>query len=146
MQYLSCFAFDENMWISNYKSLVRCWRLFMIKLWNHGLLDARSMNNCNIILEQCQSQASDRKSWKKLFFPLDSGAFLLMCWSQCLHFVLCAYFHRWAESFFHARCPAVMSCMGFFSQMNAELYYPSHLIWEVYASRIMSDTGFQFVL
>ncbi|XP_059459620.1 polycomb group protein EMBRYONIC FLOWER 2 isoform X3 [Corylus avellana] len=35
-------------------SLVWCWRLFMIKLWNHGLLDARTMNNCNVILEQCQ--------------------------------------------------------------------------------------------
>ncbi|GER29569.1 embryonic flower 2 [Striga asiatica] len=36
-----------------------CWRLFMIKLWNHGLLDARAMNNCNIILEQVQSQDID---------------------------------------------------------------------------------------
>lgn len=35
----------------------RCWRLFMIKLWNHGLLDARTMNNCNITLERYQSQA-----------------------------------------------------------------------------------------
>ncbi|XP_021832431.1 polycomb group protein EMBRYONIC FLOWER 2 isoform X1 [Prunus avium] len=43
-------------------ALIWCWRLFMIKLWNHGLLDARSMNNCNIILEQCQSQVSDPKS------------------------------------------------------------------------------------
>lgn len=37
-------------------ALLWCWRLFMIKLWNHGLLDARTMNNCNIVLEQCQSQ------------------------------------------------------------------------------------------
>ncbi|CAH2070437.1 unnamed protein product [Thlaspi arvense] len=29
-----------------------CWRVFMVKLWNHGLLDARTMNNCNVILEQ----------------------------------------------------------------------------------------------
>ncbi|GKV17508.1 hypothetical protein SLEP1_g28005 [Rubroshorea leprosula] len=28
----------------------------MIKLWNHGLLDARTMNDCNIILEQYQKQ------------------------------------------------------------------------------------------
>lgn len=35
-------------------ALVRCWRLFMVKLWNHGLLDARTMNNCNIIIEQIQ--------------------------------------------------------------------------------------------
>ncbi|XP_075649265.1 polycomb group protein EMBRYONIC FLOWER 2 isoform X1 [Castanea sativa] len=37
-------------------ALIKCWRLFMIKLWNHGLLDARTMNNCNVFLEQCQSQ------------------------------------------------------------------------------------------
>ncbi|XP_022643237.1 polycomb group protein EMBRYONIC FLOWER 2 isoform X5 [Vigna radiata var. radiata] len=29
----------------------RCWRLFMIKLWNHGLLDACTMNNCNRTLD-----------------------------------------------------------------------------------------------
>ncbi|XP_022771521.1 polycomb group protein EMBRYONIC FLOWER 2 isoform X3 [Durio zibethinus] len=40
-------------------ALIWCWRLFMIKLWNHGLLDARTMNNCNIILEQCQKRDSD---------------------------------------------------------------------------------------
>lgn len=28
-----------------------CWRLFMIKLWNHGLLDPRTMDGCNLILE-----------------------------------------------------------------------------------------------
>ncbi|CAN4126281.1 unnamed protein product [Withania somnifera] len=33
-----------------------CWRLFMIKLWNHGLVDARTINNCNLILEQFQNQ------------------------------------------------------------------------------------------
>uniref|UniRef100_A0A803LME5 Uncharacterized protein n=1 Tax=Chenopodium quinoa TaxID=63459 RepID=A0A803LME5_CHEQI len=37
-------------------ALIWCWRLFMIKLWNLGLLDARTMNNCSIILEQCQKQ------------------------------------------------------------------------------------------
>ncbi|XP_058207511.1 polycomb group protein EMBRYONIC FLOWER 2 isoform X7 [Rhododendron vialii] len=40
-------------------ALLWCWKLFMIKLWNHGLLDARSMNNCNMILEHCQSQDAD---------------------------------------------------------------------------------------
>ncbi|XP_044468213.1 polycomb group protein EMBRYONIC FLOWER 2 isoform X2 [Mangifera indica] len=40
-------------------ALLWCWRLFMIKLWNHGLLDARTMNNCNIALEQYQRQDSD---------------------------------------------------------------------------------------
>ncbi|KAG8390222.1 hypothetical protein BUALT_Bualt01G0061400 [Buddleja alternifolia] len=40
-------------------ALLWCWRLFMIKLWNHGLLDARTMNNCNIIMEQFQGQDTD---------------------------------------------------------------------------------------
>ncbi|XP_073106432.1 polycomb group protein EMF2B-like isoform X4 [Elaeis guineensis] len=42
-------------------ALLWCWRLFMIKLWNHSLLDARTMNNCNIILERFQNQSSDPK-------------------------------------------------------------------------------------
>ncbi|KAL9240360.1 hypothetical protein vseg_014590 [Gypsophila vaccaria] len=37
-------------------SLIWCWRLFMLKLWNQGLLDARTMNNCNLILEDCRRQ------------------------------------------------------------------------------------------
>ncbi|CAB4279455.1 unnamed protein product [Prunus armeniaca] len=32
-------------------ALFWCWRFFMIKLWNHGLLDAGTMNSCNIILD-----------------------------------------------------------------------------------------------
>ncbi|KAJ6326495.1 hypothetical protein OIU76_003818 [Salix suchowensis] len=40
-------------------ALIWCWRLFMIKLWNHGLLDARMMNKCNTILEQFQKQDLD---------------------------------------------------------------------------------------
>ncbi|XP_076915020.1 polycomb group protein EMBRYONIC FLOWER 2-like [Bidens hawaiensis] len=32
-------------------ALLWCWKLFMIKLWNHGLLDQKAMNNCNVILE-----------------------------------------------------------------------------------------------
>ncbi|KAJ7974847.1 Polycomb group EMBRYONIC FLOWER 2-like protein [Quillaja saponaria] len=43
-------------------ALICCWRLFMIKLWNHGLLDPRTINDCNIILAQCQKQNSDPKS------------------------------------------------------------------------------------
>ncbi|KAJ6791803.1 polycomb group protein EMBRYONIC FLOWER 2 isoform X7 [Iris pallida] len=42
-------------------ALVWCWRLFMVKLWNHSLLDARTMNNCNIILENYQNEISDDK-------------------------------------------------------------------------------------
>ncbi|KAG8487909.1 hypothetical protein CXB51_018723 [Gossypium anomalum] len=40
-------------------ALIWCWRLFMTKLWNHGLLDARTMNNCNIILQQYKKNDSD---------------------------------------------------------------------------------------
>ncbi|CAK7356302.1 unnamed protein product [Dovyalis caffra] len=40
-------------------ALFWCWRLFMIKLWNHGLLDASTMNNCNMILERCRDEGSD---------------------------------------------------------------------------------------
>lgn len=42
-------------------ALVWCWRLFMIKLWNHSLLDARTMNSCNLILEKYQNGISDPK-------------------------------------------------------------------------------------
>ncbi|KAJ9546241.1 hypothetical protein OSB04_025948 [Centaurea solstitialis] len=31
--------------------LLWCWKLLMIKLWNHGLLDTGSMNKCNLILD-----------------------------------------------------------------------------------------------
>ncbi|XP_017427950.1 polycomb group protein EMBRYONIC FLOWER 2 isoform X5 [Vigna angularis] len=34
----------------------RCWRLFMIKLWNHGLLDACTMNNCNRTLDSYRNE------------------------------------------------------------------------------------------
>ncbi|KAK7859844.1 polycomb group protein embryonic flower 2 [Quercus suber] len=40
-------------------ALFWCWRLFMIKLWNHGLLDACTMNNCSLILEKCRDEGSD---------------------------------------------------------------------------------------
>ncbi|KAM1596845.1 hypothetical protein ACFX1Z_031808 [Malus domestica] len=36
-----------------------CWRLFMIKLWNHGLLDACVMNSCNIILDDYKHKGSE---------------------------------------------------------------------------------------
>ncbi|XP_039029371.1 polycomb group protein VERNALIZATION 2-like [Hibiscus syriacus] len=39
-------------------ALFWCWKLFMIKLWNHGLLDACVMN-CNLILQTCQNERSD---------------------------------------------------------------------------------------
>ncbi|TKY51787.1 Polycomb group protein EMBRYONIC FLOWER 2 [Spatholobus suberectus] len=37
-----------------YPAIARCWRLLMVKLSNHGLLEARTFNKCNIILEQCR--------------------------------------------------------------------------------------------
>ncbi|XP_054809645.1 polycomb group protein EMBRYONIC FLOWER 2-like isoform X2 [Prosopis cineraria] len=40
-------------------TLFWCWRLFMIKLWNHGLLDAPTMNNCSIILDSFRNEGSD---------------------------------------------------------------------------------------
>ncbi|KAK8530820.1 hypothetical protein V6N12_013320 [Hibiscus sabdariffa] len=40
-------------------ALIWCWRLFMIKLWNHGLLDAQTMNKCNIVLQQYDNDDSD---------------------------------------------------------------------------------------
>ncbi|KAI4315212.1 hypothetical protein L6164_028045 [Bauhinia variegata] len=40
-------------------ALFWCWRLFMIKLWNHGLLDASSMNNCSIILDNFRNEGAD---------------------------------------------------------------------------------------
>ncbi|KAI3519607.1 hypothetical protein L1887_08821 [Cichorium endivia] len=33
-----------------------CWRLFMVKLWNHGLVDPNTINNCNLILDQNHNQ------------------------------------------------------------------------------------------
>ncbi|XP_021772505.1 polycomb group protein EMBRYONIC FLOWER 2-like isoform X2 [Chenopodium quinoa] len=39
-------------------ALFWCWRFFMIKLWNHGLLDAGTMNNCSILLEKQRDEAS----------------------------------------------------------------------------------------
>ncbi|XP_039063202.1 polycomb group protein EMBRYONIC FLOWER 2-like isoform X2 [Hibiscus syriacus] len=40
-------------------ALIWCWRLFMIKLWNHGLLDAATMNKCNTVLRHYDSNDSD---------------------------------------------------------------------------------------
>ncbi|XP_027914211.1 polycomb group protein EMBRYONIC FLOWER 2-like isoform X2 [Vigna unguiculata] len=37
-------------------TLFWCWRLLMVKLWNHGLLDAGTMNNCNRILDSYRNE------------------------------------------------------------------------------------------
>ncbi|EAZ44164.1 hypothetical protein OsJ_28786 [Oryza sativa Japonica Group] len=42
-------------------ALLWCWRFFMVKLWNHSLLDARAMNACNTILEGYLNGSSDPK-------------------------------------------------------------------------------------
>ncbi|KAI4311632.1 hypothetical protein MLD38_036513 [Melastoma candidum] len=46
-----------------HKSLacVGCWSLFLIKLWNHGLQDASTMNSCNVIVEEHRTIASEGK-------------------------------------------------------------------------------------
>nr|XP_029145014.1 polycomb group protein EMBRYONIC FLOWER 2 isoform X4 [Arachis hypogaea] len=38
--------------------LTWCWRLLSIKLWNHGLLDARTINSCSLILQQYEAEIS----------------------------------------------------------------------------------------
>uniref|UniRef100_A0A803L4M5 Uncharacterized protein n=1 Tax=Chenopodium quinoa TaxID=63459 RepID=A0A803L4M5_CHEQI len=45
-------------------ALFWCWRFFMIKLWNHGLLDAGIMNNCSILLEKRDEASTDGNSLK----------------------------------------------------------------------------------
>lgn len=47
-----------------------CWRLFMIKLWNIGLVDSATINNCNIILENCDSN-SDKNNKKSVDVGID---------------------------------------------------------------------------
>ncbi|XBI86145.1 hypothetical protein VPH35_094156 [Triticum aestivum] len=41
--------------------LLWSWRFLMIKLWNHSLLDARTMNVCGTILQGYQNESSDPK-------------------------------------------------------------------------------------
>ncbi|CAN6227314.1 unnamed protein product [Urochloa humidicola] len=49
----ACKAFSElhGQLLAQNPSLLWCWRFFMIKLWNHKLLDACTMNTCNIIID-----------------------------------------------------------------------------------------------
>lgn len=64
---LHCCLFDVS----------RCWRLFMIKLWNHNLLDARTMNNCNIILESYQERSDPKQSWHHCLVFIKAGGVLI---------------------------------------------------------------------
>lgn len=50
---VKCFI-EESGFVDKGEYLCRDWRMFMVKLWNHGLLDARTMDKCNVILEELQ--------------------------------------------------------------------------------------------
>ncbi|KFK22258.1 polycomb group protein embryonic flower 2 [Arabis alpina] len=41
------------------ETLEWCMRIFLIKLWSHGLVDARTINNCSLILKKCDDDNSD---------------------------------------------------------------------------------------
>ncbi|PWA43168.1 embryonic flower 2 [Artemisia annua] len=38
-----------------------CWRVFMIKLWNHDLLDAKTMNRCHLVLDKYRGQIQSQQ-------------------------------------------------------------------------------------
>ncbi|OEL31268.1 Polycomb group protein EMBRYONIC FLOWER 2 [Dichanthelium oligosanthes] len=59
----ACEAFSRShgQQIVQNPALMWGWRFFMIKLWNHSLLDARTMNTCNTILQGYQDGNSDPK-------------------------------------------------------------------------------------
>lgn len=42
----------------------------MIKLWNIGLVDSATINNCNVILENCDSN-SDKNNKKSVDVGID---------------------------------------------------------------------------
>ncbi|XP_057822546.1 polycomb group protein EMF2B [Cryptomeria japonica] len=49
----ACEAFSKHHGqdLARFPPLRWCWRLFMVKLWNHNLLDASIMNRCNNIID-----------------------------------------------------------------------------------------------
>ncbi|CAD6261377.1 unnamed protein product [Miscanthus lutarioriparius] len=49
----ACKAFSQlhGQLLARSPSLLGCWRLFMIKLWNHNLLNGNTMNACNLIID-----------------------------------------------------------------------------------------------
>jgi hypothetical protein len=51
----------------------RCWRLFLIKLWNHGLVDSATINNCNTILENCRNTSVTNNNNNSVDHPSDSN-------------------------------------------------------------------------
>ncbi|PNT63119.1 hypothetical protein BRADI_4g11608v3 [Brachypodium distachyon] len=38
-----------------------CWRLLMIELWKHGLLNGRTMDSCNVFLDNFKKESTDPK-------------------------------------------------------------------------------------
>ncbi|XP_047054835.1 polycomb group protein EMF2B-like isoform X2 [Lolium rigidum] len=56
----ACMAFSEQhgQELVHNPALRWCWRFVMIKLWNHSLLDARTMNTCNKFLDDLESESS----------------------------------------------------------------------------------------
>ncbi|TVU07048.1 hypothetical protein EJB05_47087 [Eragrostis curvula] len=59
-----CKAFSElhgQLFVQS-PSLRWCWCLFMIKLWNHNLLDACTMNICNMIIDGLKSKGVPNKN------------------------------------------------------------------------------------
>ncbi|URD87253.1 polycomb group protein EMBRYONIC FLOWER [Musa troglodytarum] len=59
----ACEAFSQlhGQDLARSPALMWCWRLLMVKLWNHSLLDARTMNICSLILERYQNEISGPK-------------------------------------------------------------------------------------
>ncbi|CAL9204468.1 polycomb group protein EMF2B-like [Musa acuminata AAA Group] len=59
----ACEAFSQlhGQDLARSPALMWCWRLLMVKLWNHSLLDARTMNICSLILERYQNENSGPK-------------------------------------------------------------------------------------
>ncbi|ESQ55753.1 hypothetical protein EUTSA_v10027237mg, partial [Eutrema salsugineum] len=43
-------------------SLCWCWRTFLVRLWNYGLVDATTINNCNTFLETCRNNSRNTKN------------------------------------------------------------------------------------
>ncbi|XP_010449703.1 PREDICTED: polycomb group protein VERNALIZATION 2-like isoform X3 [Camelina sativa] len=56
--------------LHSYSSLFWCWKLFLIKLWNHGLVDSATINNCSSILENCHN-SSDTNNNTSVDHPND---------------------------------------------------------------------------
>lgn len=46
----------------------------MIKLWNIGLVDSATINNCNIILENCDSNSDNKNKSADVGIDINSNA------------------------------------------------------------------------